>query len=656
MTIWDDPATDWTSGDGLRAVQLFGLAYRDVESARAAFAAVGLPWLGTYDALPAAGLWAELLRRAAGAGRSYDLAADLMHDPEKAWFGPPLRELLGDRLPRANALLGYRHGPPPDPTEKRAFLENVDMSASSPQLVEPVTTDGSLQALNQPGAGLLDQYQAYLAEDDARHRLAMIRRGGAAVGTGFLVGPDLLLTAEHVVRGDGATLPGDCAGLEAVFDFSDPRRTVAETGIPVPIASVLRYSPAAADELPYGVRIDEPGPRLDYALLRLARRVGEERRRDGTVRGFYPIDELQADLRRISLTFVYHFPLGTFLKRGWTTGPLTLSPDGNRLRYSTNTQGGSSGGLVISPDGRPVAMHHYGTERVNQGVPIWCIARAISDLLADKDHDDVRTPPAARPHLALHVRGKPVVDREGFRTRLWNAMTGDEEPRQLLVVGPADSGVSWSYRILNNVAGRAPLVPELAQRAPQGVRASRIDLRAYISTAPEHRCEALIREIVSLIPECPFVASGVERPSRFVGDFRTWCMKAFECQGRQYWLFVDSIDDIAEIARHGVDEVLTTLVDVADDEQTCLYLVFGGREADRIGHDSLRYVLPDTVSGLTREAVRKWLEERAEESGGNAAPEKVDQFLGKWFAEADPAVEPAQLSLALPDALKKVLA
>ena len=42
MRIWDDLATDWSSGDGLRAVQLFELAYSDVSSARAAAEAVGL--------------------------------------------------------------------------------------------------------------------------------------------------------------------------------------------------------------------------------------------------------------------------------------------------------------------------------------------------------------------------------------------------------------------------------------------------------------------------------------------------------------------------------------------------------------------------------------------------------------------------------------
>jgi hypothetical protein len=94
VSIWDDLATDWSSGDGLRAVQLFELAYSDVSSARAAAEAVGLAWLTPYEAFPSFALRAELLRRAVETGRSYALAADLLHDPERSWFAKPLRELL----------------------------------------------------------------------------------------------------------------------------------------------------------------------------------------------------------------------------------------------------------------------------------------------------------------------------------------------------------------------------------------------------------------------------------------------------------------------------------------------------------------------------------------------------------------------------------
>jgi hypothetical protein len=670
VSIWEDPATDWTSGDGLRAVQLFGLAYPDVSSARAAGEAVGLAWLTAYEALPSPALWAELLRRAAETGRSYALAADLLHDPERSWFARPLRELLGDRLPEANKTLTDRHGLPADRDARNAVLENLDVAQTAAALIGPVTIEqGVLQAITDAVAGLMDQDVAIVRELDARRRMALVQRGGAPLGSGFLVGPDLLLTAAHVIRNGGPPRPEDRCGLRAVFDYSgygDQRRTPAESGDPVPVAALLRWSLATDWEMNGQLQSWEaPEDRLDYALLRLARSVARENAHDGQVRGHYRLDDQQLDLARFGAAHVYHHPLGEFLKHGIATGGLGRNKSGTRLRYGANTLAGSSGGLVLSDDGRPIALHHYGAAKTNQGVPIWLIARESRDLLDGEtrvrpDGGGQPAAPAAaavpvvRPHLALQVRGKPVVDREGFRSQLWDCMTRPDVPRQLLVVGPTDSGVSWSYNIVNNVAGEAPLVPELQGAAPGGVWARKIDLRKHISLLPEERRGALIREVVSAASEQPLDTAFVAQAARHVSDFRDWCMRRFAGRDRQFWLFIDSIDDIAEIARHGVDEVLTALVDVADDQQTHLYLVLGGREANRLGHDSLGYISPDTVSGLTRRAVRQWLEDRAAEIGSTVVAGRVDAFLDKWFVGEGPAAEPERLSLALPAASREV--
>jgi V8-like Glu-specific endopeptidase len=668
VTIWDDPTTDWTSGDGLRAVQLFGLAYADAGSARDVADAVGLSWQTAYEALPTAALWAELLGQAAETRRAYALAAELLHDPQRSQLAVPLRELLDERLPEANAALTDRHGLPSDPDARQALLENLDAVATSAALIEPVTTEGgALQAITDPRAGLVDQDLMIIRELDARRRMAIIRRAGAPLGTGFLVGPDLLLTAAHVLRNDGRPQPEDCVGLEAVFDYSrygDPQRTPAESGQAVPVAALLRCSlPTDAEAHSQLQTWEAPADRLDYALLRLSSTVANENARDRQVRGHYRLDDRQLDLTRFASAHVYHHPLGEFLKQGTATGVLHSNQAGTRIRYGANTLAGSSGGLVLADDGHPIALHHYGLATTNQGIPIWLIARAVHDLLGqdtpscpDGQGRDVEqfAVPVVRPHLALEVGGKPVVDREGFRDQLWKCMTTRDEPRQLLVVGPTDSGVSWSYRIINNVAGEAPMVPDF-RAFPGGVCARKIDLRKHISLLPEERRGALIREVASAA-SATLEDTALAQAARHVSEFRDWCMRRFTGRDRQFWLFVDSIDDIAEIARHGVDEVLTALIDAADDEQTYLYLVLAGREANRLGHDSLVWIQPDTVSGLTRSAVRQWLEARVRENGGTVVPERVDAFLALWFTGDGPATEPERLSLALRQAAREVRA
>ena len=90
--------------------------------------------------------------------------------------------------------------------------DSSSSSADSEQ--EPVP---GLQALTEPAAGLTDAASFVEAVRGAADRVAMLRRAGQPVGTAALVGPDLLLTAAHVL--DAGTLPPSVANLVAVFDY-----------------------------------------------------------------------------------------------------------------------------------------------------------------------------------------------------------------------------------------------------------------------------------------------------------------------------------------------------------------------------------------------------------------------------------------------------
>jgi hypothetical protein len=60
-----------------------------------------------------------------------------------------------------------------------------------------------------------------------------------------------------------------------------------------------------------------------------------------------------------------------------------LTTNGNRVRYDTNTEHGSSGSPVFNRAFRIVALHNSGgkvtgTDAFNQGVPISCIGAALA--------------------------------------------------------------------------------------------------------------------------------------------------------------------------------------------------------------------------------------------------------------------------------------
>lgn len=241
-----------------------------------------------------------------------------------------------------------------------------------------------LEAVHRPQDGMPEIDAQIRVFESARDRVAKIEKYGNAAGTGVLVGPDLLLTAFHVL-GHDTDLPS-VDGVVAIFDFinSAHAMTPAETGMPVGVAAYLDGSPPRDEELQpsalisSGVTSGAQPPRLDFALLRLEDLAPGTTSKDGSVypRGFYTLSTNMYSFDSTALLYAVQHPMG---------GPMRVTPvtqarlnqATTRVQYMTNTLKGSSGSPIINPQGRLVAIHHFSEGLRGQGIPIYAIAAAI---------------------------------------------------------------------------------------------------------------------------------------------------------------------------------------------------------------------------------------------------------------------------------------
>jgi Trypsin-like peptidase domain len=264
----------------------------------------------------------------------------------------------------------------------------VDLSA---QTAGTPQADSSTNAI---APGLQRNVRPYLAKLDVRvwqDRLVQIERRvcrveleGNALGTGFLVGPDTVLTNWHVF--EIAKNAGKIAQLGCRFDYVRLPNGQTDPGqlILLDAAGSLDGSPYTAGEKA-GNPDSPPLPtmdELDYALLRLASRVGEQQV-EGGPRGWIALPNSVLPLPADAPILIMQHPEGTPMKLALDTQAV-VGPNGNgtRIRYRTNTDPGSSGSPVFTMDWDIVALHHCGDPKwqkplFNQGVPIELIRRRI---------------------------------------------------------------------------------------------------------------------------------------------------------------------------------------------------------------------------------------------------------------------------------------
>ena len=215
-----------------------------------------------------------------------------------------------------------------------------------------------------------------LFSDPTAFRNAMIRAEwaicrverplGRAQGTGFLIGPDLVITNHHVK--DDAYGKFDSQPRDVRFRFGFREDEESDGGRVCRLASSESW-----------LVHESPATQFDYAIVRLDEPVGDlpiAEFNNAPSRGWLKLKE--SDVQPGQALFILQHPGGDTLKMA--NGGLRRI-DGCWLEYEVNTEPGSSGSPVFDNRWRLVGLHsRHGKEAINKGI-------ATNQILANLPED-----------------------------------------------------------------------------------------------------------------------------------------------------------------------------------------------------------------------------------------------------------------------------
>jgi hypothetical protein len=237
----------------------------------------------------------------------------------------------------------------------------------------------------------INAFRTGLAEVEGRVcRIEITTPQGTQYGTGFLVGPSVIVTNHHVAQPlvDGGVGPDQAI---ARFDYKALGGQVVQQGTPVLLDAndwLVDDSPMSPVDTQQEPRTAEPGPdQLDYTFLRLAQAAGSEPIGKGDdmspQRGWIKLARQPAEPPADSPLLVVQHPSALPLKLAMEmNGVIDTRYGGTRVRHRVNTEPGSSGSPCFSPDWQLVGLHHVGDPNFEpQHAPEYNEAISINAIL-----------------------------------------------------------------------------------------------------------------------------------------------------------------------------------------------------------------------------------------------------------------------------------
>lgn len=326
-----------------------------------------------------------------------------------------------------------------------------------------------LQAITNPQAGFPqpDQWSRGLA--CGMRWTVKILIDAAAAGTGILIGPNLVLTAWHVVRAlysvagsDYAPAPGAAARLQVEFDnflsFGGPDGAM-RVNPPLRVNAHEHWSVAFSVCHPHELasRLPDDLGELenywDYAVIRLANTPGLERR-------WAPLDTQAVVPKASADILLFQHPAGQPLK--FRPGSIVAPQPGAqndipRLRFlhGANAVGGTSGGPCFDKTFALFGLHQgewsqaAGAQTVvNRGIPLDGVLRHLFAQISELPAPDPSDCPIWK--LGGSHLPEPVIGCDAFQKTIWRSALG-HNLRIISIHGDEGSGKTFCLAVMDTM-------------------------------------------------------------------------------------------------------------------------------------------------------------------------------------------------------------
>lgn len=225
-------------------------------------------------------------------------------------------------------------------------------------------------------------------------------------GTGFLIGPDLIMTNYHVME-DMLQEKSSSERVRFLFDHKKLANGKILNGVSYELAKedwcVDASFPSIFDSLEDSVSQAPKMDELDYVIVRTAKEPGNEEisgkgrpnaRRRGWVDLTVPAPPIKPGFPLIIAQYPVFEPTpGNLLPQPLmmtldTHSVIAFNMNATRMRYKTNSEHGTSGAPCFTIQWEPVALHRGGNHVRNDGIPL----SMIQKLLKERHVDQLLTP------------------------------------------------------------------------------------------------------------------------------------------------------------------------------------------------------------------------------------------------------------------------